>query len=167
MTILNPQNYSWATANVEQSETFGHHIGRLLTPADVVVLEGPLGAGKTALVRGIARGWGTLDRVTSPTYVLVQQYERPSDSHLFFHLDCYRLASVEDAETIGLEDILAADGPAVIEWGKRILKWLPADHLLITITPSAENERYFHLTAYGPRGNQLIADLRRELTPQL
>ncbi|MEM7347275.1 MAG: tRNA (adenosine(37)-N6)-threonylcarbamoyltransferase complex ATPase subunit type 1 TsaE, partial [Chloroflexota bacterium] len=101
---------------VETTELVGEMLGKQLQTADVICLIGELGAGKTALTRGIGRGWGTTQRVTSPTFTLINEYARPTDQSILYHLDCYRLVSEDDVETIGLEDILAADGAVIIEW---------------------------------------------------
>ena len=150
------------TDGVESSEALGEAIGRLLQNQDVISLNGPLGAGKTALTRGIARGWGTPDRVTSPTYTLVNEYRRAADAQTLFHLDCYRLSSADDAETIGLDDILAAEGAVVIEWADRIAAWLPLDRVEIHIAQPADETREFSFTAHGPRSRELIERLRQQ-----
>lgn len=150
------------TDRVESSEALGEKIGRLLQNQDVISLNGPLGAGKTALTRGIARGWGTLDRVTSPTYTLVNEYRRAADAQTLFHLDCYRLSSADDAETIGLDDILAAEGAVIIEWAERIAAWLPLDHVEIRIEQPAEEAREFSFIGHGLRSRQLIEQLQQQ-----
>lgn len=162
---MTPSTFEQISPGTAFSEALGAQLGRLLGPEDVVVLNGPLGAGKTALVRGIARGWGSLDRVTSPTYVIVQQYGRPADPLFFWHLDCYRLTTDDDAETIGLDDIFDRGGPVVIEWGERIKSWLPADHLCIDIEIQGQNERRLTLTPYGERSTTLLTHLTAAQEP--
>lgn len=151
--------YRLNTAAPEQTERLGEIMGRHLRSGDVLALEGPLGAGKTALARGIARGWGSRERVTSPTFTLVHAYSRPGDSTLLYHLDCYRLSGDEEAETIGLADILADEAAVMIEWGGRVASWLPADRLTIALAYRRDQmeERSLLLTAGGPRSAALLA----------
>lgn len=156
-----------ASRDMAESESIGEHLGRLLSEEDVIALIGPLGAGKTSLTRGIARGWGSPDRVTSPSYTFVQQYERPQNEMVFYHLDCYRLESEDDAETLGLDDLFAAAGPAVIEWGSRIATWLPPDHLTIEIEIEDDHRRLLTLKPSGPRSADLARHLRKSLSLNL
>lgn len=106
----------------------GRRIARRLGPARVLLLSGPLGSGKTALTRGIAGGLGVSGEtpVTSPTFSLVQQY--PTSTGLLLHLDLYRLDTLRDFYSIGIEDILADDGVVVIEWAEKLP--LPVDNPL-------------------------------------
>lgn len=149
------------TDGVNATEQLGESLGAELIVGDVICLIGRLGAGKTALTRGIGLGWGTLQRVTSPTFTLVNEYSRESDGAILYHLDCYRLMSADDVETIALDDILAANGALVIEWPQVAEEWLPADYLSIEITtdPNDDNCRQFQLTATGPRSAKILKNL--------
>ena len=98
----------------------GVRLGELLQPNDVVCLSGELGSGKTVLARGVGRGWGTAIRVTSPTFIVVNQYPRMHDDRILYHLDCYRLETEADVISAGLEDVLLAEGAFMIEWPERI-----------------------------------------------
>ena len=131
-----------------------------LGPGLVVLVGGAPGAGKTALTRGLARGWGALERVTSPTFTLINEYRRARDSERFYHVDAYRLSGAEEAVTTGLEDILDAPGVVVIEWPERIEPLLPAGRLWIDITAGGESERTFTLRPGGERAAQLVRELR-------
>ena len=144
---------------VDATESIGEKIGRLLKQGDVICLIGGLGAGKTALTRGIGRGWGTTQRVTSPTFTLINEYYRSQDHQILYHLDCYRLMSDDDVETIGLDDILAAEGAVVIEWPQVASDWLPADHLKIEFESVDENSRQLKLIAFGPRSQNILQQL--------
>ena len=148
------------TNGPSKTELVGQKLGQLLQPADVVCLIGGLGAGKTAFTRGVGRGWGTTGRVTSPTFTLVNEYSRPQDGKILFHLDCYRLISEDDVETIGLDDILAADGVVVIEWPQIAADWLPNDRLVIEIEVIDESTRSFQIKSSGPRSDNLMAQLK-------
>ena len=101
-----------------QTESLGEQWGRAAQPGLVIALSGDLGAGKTQLVRGFARGLGVTTRVHSPTFTLVNEY---SGGRLkLFHLDLYRLETPEQIHSAGIEEFLRPDGVAVIEWAERL-----------------------------------------------
>lgn len=91
-------------------------IGTRLTPGAIVLLRGPLGAGKTTLAKGIAAGLGVTDTVTSPTYTIVSDYRGRLDLH---HIDLYRIDGPEEFEQLGLDDALYGDAVSLIEWPER------------------------------------------------
>lgn len=108
----------------EQTEALGRRIGRAVRNGCVLALHGDLGAGKTVLARGVARGLGIVEPVTSPTFTVVQEYARPEGGWLF-HLDMYRIDDSEAALAFGVEEFLfAEDGIALVEWPERILDLL-------------------------------------------
>jgi tRNA threonylcarbamoyladenosine biosynthesis protein TsaE len=86
MPILDDRNFEFFSHSPEQTRRLGIQLGKLLSQGDVICLEGNLGAGKTTLIQGLARGWGALDQVSSPTYVIVNEYGRP-DGQTLFHVD--------------------------------------------------------------------------------
>jgi tRNA threonylcarbamoyladenosine biosynthesis protein TsaE len=101
-----------------ETEALGEAWGRTATPGLVIALNGDLGAGKTQLVRGLARGLGCRARVHSPTFTLVNEY---LDGRLpLYHLDLYRLETPEQIASAGLEDFLQPEGVTVIEWAARL-----------------------------------------------
>lgn len=105
------------TSTEAETETIGEEFGRTLTSGDVVLLFGELGAGKTAFVRGMARGLGANpDDVSSPTFTIVQEYA--AGTATLYHVDLYRLDPAE-VEDLGLEDLVAGDGVVAIEWAER------------------------------------------------
>lgn len=105
------------TSSEIETAAAGEALGATLGPGDVVLLYGDLGAGKTAFVRGIARGIGANpDEVTSPTFTIVQEYAGPSAT--LYHVDLYRLEGPE-IDDIGLEDLVSGDGIVAIEWAER------------------------------------------------
>lgn len=154
------------TTSAAQTETLGERIGRLLSAGLVLCLSGDLGAGKTALARGIGRGFGALEPITSPTFVLIHEHRRAADALLLYHLDCYRLETPESAETLGLEDILGSDEIAMIEWPERIVAYLPPDHLWIALEEGeAEGSREITFRAGGPRSQALLMALSESVQP--
>ncbi len=145
----------------EQTRRAGMRLGSLLQTGDVICLVGELGAGKTTLVQGIASGWGSLDQVTSPTFVLVNVYRRPEEDRLF-HLDAYRLSGAPEAEDLDLEN-LTSTGPLVVEWADRITAALPAERLLVAMRWIDEKQRDLLIHAYGERYQKMLANFRKKV----
>jgi tRNA threonylcarbamoyladenosine biosynthesis protein TsaE len=148
------------TSSPSETEQLGEQIGALLQGGDVLCLSGTLGAGKTCLVRGLARGWGAIERPTSPTFTLINQYRRVQGSQPFYHVDCYRLAGTVDAWTTGLEELFDPSSVMVIEWPERILDILPAERLWIDIRDLGDTSREFALAASGQRALALLDLIR-------
>ncbi len=161
MAILDEKTVDFISTSVEQTERLGVRLGQLLQLDDVIGLAGDLGAGKTAMARGIGRGWGTALRVTSPTFTVVNQYPRMSDGLILYHVDCYRLQSEGDVVTAGLEDVLSNDGAVMIEWPERIEKWLPQDRLTIQLRYLSETRRGMRIIASGDRSAALLKGFKR------
>lgn len=161
MAILDKWTIDFISSSEEQTVRLGVRLGGLLQPRDLLCFSGELGAGKTALARGVGRGWGTAVRVTSPSFTLVNQYPRPHDGRILYHIDCYRLTGEADAETVGLEDIFAADGAAMVEWPERITSWLADDRLWVTLTYMSETRRSLRFTATGERSAALLTDFKQ------
>lgn len=161
MAILDEKTVDFISTSVEQTERLGVRLGQLLQLDDVIGLAGDLGAGKTAMARGIGRGWGTALRVTSPTFTVVNQYPRMSDGRILYHVDCYRLQSEGDVVTAGLEDVLGNDGAVMIEWPERIEKWLPQDRLTIQLRYLSETRRGMRIIASGDRSAALLRGFKR------
>ena len=106
------------THSPAETEAVGEKIAKILAPGTVIAYAGDLGAGKTAFTRGLARGLGCTDLVTSPTYTIVNEY---LSGHLpLFHFDMYRLASSEDLWDIGWEDYLDRGGVCAVEWSENV-----------------------------------------------
>ncbi|MEX2532382.1 MAG: tRNA (adenosine(37)-N6)-threonylcarbamoyltransferase complex ATPase subunit type 1 TsaE [Nitriliruptoraceae bacterium] len=148
-------------ASAEQMQNFGVALSQLLQPGDVVALNGDLGAGKTCVVQGLARGLGVQAAVTSPTFVLMRQYEGRIP---LVHVDVYRLTALSDVNDLG-DDVLADDCITAIEWGEAIRSLLGDTFLEIDITvaPSEiEPERRIvtitgHGALWSERGEALSA----------
>ncbi|NDJ75617.1 MAG: tRNA (adenosine(37)-N6)-threonylcarbamoyltransferase complex ATPase subunit type 1 TsaE [Chloroflexi bacterium] len=150
----------FTTNSVTHTERLGTFLGQSLTGGEVVCLSGDLGAGKTALTRGIAAGWGALEAVTSPTFTVVHEHRRTQDSFVLYHVDCYRLSGPADAWGVGLDDMLYNDGVVVIEWPENVSAVLPADRLWIAFFLLDENRRQLTMSASGNRSQTLLETLR-------
>ena len=128
------------TETPEQTECVGRALAAQLRPGDVIACFGGLGAGKTALTRGIASGLGVTDAVTSPTYTIVNEYL--SGRMPLFHFDMYRLGSADDLFDIGWEDYLARGGVCAVEWSENVEEALSgAIRITISKDPADENVR--------------------------
>jgi tRNA threonylcarbamoyladenosine biosynthesis protein TsaE len=127
------------TYNIAETLEFGVQLARELQRGDVVALSGELGTGKTALVKGIARGLGITVDVTSPTFTLIHEYN--GGQMPLYHIDLYRLDGLPQALAIGLEDYLNGQGVTLIEWAERIASLLPPHTTRIRIRSLAENTR--------------------------
>lgn len=109
--------------SAEETQAIGERLGARLTPGAVVACTGELGAGKTCFLQGLARGLGVTADVTSPTFVLINQYRGRLP---VYHLDAYRTGSLTELVDLGLEELLHGDGVTVIEWADKLLPLLPA-----------------------------------------
>jgi len=161
MPILIGNNFEFFSHSPHQTRRLGIHIGGYLKLGDIICLEGDLGSGKTVLVQGIAQGWGALDPVSSPTYMIVNEYRRP-DKQRLFHLDAYRLENVLDAEFLDFDRMLA-QGPIVIEWAERIKSVLPETYLWIHLDYTGMEHRAMMLNPQGKRYEILVEKVRQKL----
>ena len=160
MPILDPNTVECFSRSADQTRRFGMRLGNLLRPGDLIGLTGDLGAGKTTLISGVAKGWGSPDPVTSPTFVLVNEYYR-FDNSVLFHMDAYRIGSIWEAEELDLERMLQK-GPLLIEWAEQIRDILPEESLWIHMKYISEGIRSFTLKPTGKRYNKLTAEFRRQ-----
>ena len=128
----------YITTSPEQTEAVGAALGAVLKPGTVIAYTGDLGAGKTAFTRGVARGLGAMERVTSPTYTIVNEYL--SGRLPLFHFDMYRLESFDDLWDIGWEDYLQRGGVCCVEWSENVADAME-DALYISIEKTGEDSR--------------------------
>lgn len=148
------------TDNVAATQALGARLALLLQPGDVLALSGDLGAGKTAFTQGLAQGLGITRPVTSPTFVLVNEYPL-SGGLALQHVDCYRLANAPlEMWDAGLSDLFAGDNIVVIEWADRIPELLPEDHLEVAFTYLDDNHRRLCFVARGETFAGRLADFR-------
>ena len=139
----------YTTAGEEQTEALGVRLGQLIQPGAVIAYTGDLGAGKTAFTRGLARGLGIPDRVTSPTFTIVNEYE--GGRLPLFHFDMYRLASADELFDIGWEDYLARGGVCAVEWSENVAEAMDESTIRVDIRRGdGENQRIVTIEN-GPR----------------
>lgn len=131
--------------SAEETRALGERLGARLGKSDVVACVGALGAGKTCFLQGLARGLGVQTDVTSPTFVLVNEYE---GRLRVYHVDAYRTTSLTELVDIGIEEMLHGDGVTVVEWADKLLPLLPARAITVTISGLGDEPREIELT--GP-----------------
>jgi tRNA threonylcarbamoyladenosine biosynthesis protein TsaE len=145
----------------EQTQLLGSYLGELAQKADVFLLVGELGTGKTCLVQGIARGLDVKEYAFSPSFVILREYHGRLP---LYHIDFYRLDHIEEIADLGLEEYFYGDGVCVVEWAEKGLQILPRDNLLITVhyIPASQTGRSICLKSQGGRYCELIEQLRRK-----
>ena len=152
----------------EQTRRVGRRLGEALETGDVICLQGDLGAGKTTFVQGIAQGWGSVDSVSSPTFILVNVYRQADQSKggstlpLLFHMDAYRLDSTPEAEELDLDSMLA-QGALLIEWPERMNGLIPKEHLWVNLEHIDDEEREMKFKASGKRYDKLLEIIRHAI----
>ncbi len=134
------------TCSEAETELLGQRLAPHLAPGTVIAYEGDLGAGKTAFTRGLARGLGITERVTSPTYTIVNEY--PGTVPLF-HFDMYRLGSSEELFDIGWEDYLSRGGILAVEWSQRVADALEGALHIVIEKGDTENSRIITIEGGG------------------
>ena len=139
-----------------ETRAFGERLARALRAGDVLLLEGNLGAGKSELTRGIARGLGVTATVTSPSFTILNVYEEGRVP--LYHFDWYRLQSAEELYEMGMDEYLGGDGVAVVEWPSQCPEAIPEDYLAVAIEPVGESERRLTLTPRGAFRNVRMED---------
>lgn len=151
-----PVRGAWQIVSSSQRHTdrLGQAIGQTLRGGETIALYGPLGAGKTALVRGIAQGLGAESTaVTSPTFVLIHEYQGRLP---LAHVDLYRVRSARDLDSTGLLDYFCGPTVTAVEWADKGAQVLPSDRLEIVLSHQAARSRVIRLQATGPRSAGLL-----------
>ena len=136
----------------------GERLGALARSGDVYLLVGNLGSGKTCLTQGIARGVGVLGPVTSPSFIIANEY--PGRLRLY-HIDLYRMENLQEVYDLGLDDYFYGDGVCAVEWADRAMASMPPEHLLISLEYLDETRRHLSLHPEGTRYLELETELKR------
>ena len=142
----------YITHSAAETEALGARLAETLAAGDVVAFEGDLGAGKTAFTRGLARGLGIREAVTSPTYTIVNEY--PQGRLPLFHFDMYRLHDADELFDLGWEDYLDRGGVCAVEWSENVREALE-DPIWVSIRRDPDREETRHITVTGGRHENL------------
>lgn len=138
MSAMETWPKTYTTTSEEATEQVAAEIAKWFQAGDVIALHGELGAGKTCLVRGLAKGLGSSDLVNSPTFTIINQYQGRLP---IYHFDVYRMNDVVEIEDLDLDYYLYGQGVSIIEWAEKALPLLPPDHWSITIKIDFQNTR--------------------------
>lgn len=134
-------------ASAEETQAAGEAFSLLLRPGDIVLLSGPLGAGKTTFTQGAGRGLGVRDRVTSPTFTMVRQHECVNDLGIttLHHADVYRVGSLGEVDDLALGELVEESGVALVEWGDIALSVFGLDVITVSFVIDERNGRTLHV----------------------
>lgn len=145
--------------SAEATHKIGEKLGKLLSKGNILCLSGDLGAGKTALTQGIAKGMGVNEYVTSPTYTIINEYQGRIP---LYHFDVYRLNDVEEMYELGYEEYFFGDGAVVVEWADIVRDIVPEERLWITILHAKdENSREIILEPTGETYEEIVKGLEQ------
>lgn len=161
MIMSNGNIFRITSGNPKQTQHIGVEIGKLAQKGDVLLLIGDLGTGKTCLTQGIAWGLGIKEYTSSPSFMVVKQYQGRIP---LYHIDLYRLDQVAEILNLGLDDYLYGQGICVIEWADRGLETLPEENLLIRMSHISNIRRSLQLEPRGKRYTELLSELRFHLS---
>ena len=158
------QALDFISHSTTQTQRVGSRLGEMLAGGDLILLDGPLGSGKTLLTQGIAHGLGINDYVTSPSFTLLNEYRpRESGGRLpLYHIDLYRLGDAsKEAVSMGMEEYFYGEGVTVVEWAERASDILPPDHLLIRLSIVSDYKRGVYMIPHGARYADLLREFKR------
>lgn len=138
------------TNSTEETREFGKKLAKQLGPGSVVALTGSLGSGKTVLIQGICLGFGVEEAVTSPSFVIINEYpgKRGGSGIWIYHFDLYRLENVEEFVRLGYEEYFYGKGISLIEWAEKAKPFLPRKRLEISLRILSENERQIEVRRF-------------------
>jgi tRNA threonylcarbamoyladenosine biosynthesis protein TsaE len=148
------------TRSPEETRRFGSALGASLEPGAFVGLVGPLGSGKTVVVQGAARALGHDGYVSSPSFVIVNEYVGRVP---ILHVDLYRIADARELDDIGYREIFFSDSVALVEWSDRVPDLVPPDRLHVQITIEGRDVRVIEVSAAGEAANRVLCRLRENL----
>jgi tRNA threonylcarbamoyladenosine biosynthesis protein TsaE len=158
-SALSNRHWQLLSTSHRHTDRLGQAIGRALRGGETIALYGPLGAGKTALVRGIAQGLGASPAaISSPTFVMIHEYDQGRLP--LAHVDLYRIRSPRELESIGLSEYFSGQTVTAIEWADKGLAALPQDRIEITLNHRAAQSRAIQFRATGPKSDEVISLVR-------
>ena len=148
--------FSLNSLSPKHTISIGVKIGKTAIPGDVVLLIGNLGAGKTCMVKGIAKGLEATGRVQSPTFVLAREMKGRIP---LYHLDLYRLGDVNEVDDLGIDEYIYGTGLTVIEWADKGLELMPPENLTVYFETTGENSRNIKFAATGKRYVDMLKEI--------
>lgn len=153
----------YLTQSTEETSKIGEQLGKLVDIGNIICLSGDLGAGKTAFTKGLAKGLGVGDYVTSPTYTIINEYEGRLP---LYHFDVYRLNDVEEMYELGYEEYFFGDGVVVLEWADIVKEIIPKERLWITILNSkGDDSREIIMEATGEAYDKILKGMGQNEDP--
>lgn len=149
--------FPYLSSSPEETLGLGHKLAAYLTGDEIIALEGDLGTGKTVLAKGIIKGLGIEDPVTSPTFTIIHEFP-----HLFpiYHMDLFRIHEGEELLEVGFTHYLYGEGIKIIEWPEVAYGLFPKEHLIISIQWSREDQRLLTFKPFGARYGELVKELK-------
>jgi tRNA threonylcarbamoyladenosine biosynthesis protein TsaE len=156
--ILDKQTVDFVSHSAEQTRRMGARLGQLFAGGEVICLTGDLGTGKTCLVQGIGQGLEFDDRITSPTFTLVNEYR--GGRLTLYHVDLYRIVDAKAALTFGLDEYLYNDGVCAIEWAERVQELWPDEYLRVSMRHIDETKRGLTLRGFGIQYERLVKQFK-------
>jgi tRNA threonylcarbamoyladenosine biosynthesis protein TsaE len=147
-----------------QTQRLGMRLGELLRGAELILLNGQLGTGKTTFTQGVAGGMGISGNINSPTFTLLKEYagrHRSRPGPALYHFDLYRLDDAEEIFALGFEEYFTSDGVCVVEWAEKADLYWPTDHLDIRLKMLSETKRGLYFTATGTRYCELLRQFQK------
>jgi len=157
--ILDEHTVDLVSHGADQTRRLGNRLGELMEGGEVICLTGELGTGKTCLAQGIGAGLGVVDRITSPTFTLINEYR--GGRLTLYHVDLYRIVDAKAALAFGLDDYMYGEGVCAIEWAERVREVWPEELLLVSLRHIDETKRGVTLRAYGARYKRLLAAFKQ------
>lgn len=157
-TVLTPHMLDFISHSAAQTVRIGQRLGEQLQGGDLVLLQGNLGVGKTQLARGMVLGLGSADLVTSPSFVLINEYRAGPQwpGMRIHHADLYRIEDPAELTSTGLEELWNSRDVCLIEWAERAGDWLPAERLTVYLDHLDETKRVLRLVPQGRRYEHLV-----------
>jgi tRNA threonylcarbamoyladenosine biosynthesis protein TsaE len=158
------EHLTLTTHSPVETQELGVVLGRLLEGHELICLEGELGTGKTTLIQAIGRAQGVASPITSPTFTLVNEYQGQKGK--LYHVDLYRLDTLEEIIQAGIDSYLYGEGIRLFEWAEKVRHILPEEYLYLTLTHSGHDQRRIALKAKGGSCSLLLGHLREALESQ-
>ncbi|MFQ5858888.1 MAG: tRNA (adenosine(37)-N6)-threonylcarbamoyltransferase complex ATPase subunit type 1 TsaE [Anaerolineae bacterium] len=159
--ILSPDTLDTISHSPDQTRRLASRLVSLLEGGETICLKGPLGAGKTTFAQGVGQGLGIEEPIISPTFTLIREYGPVDDYPAMYHIDFYRLESLEELHTLGLDDYFYSDGVCVVEWPERAEMLLPQERLWIEMRTVNDTKRGLLIRADGDRYRQLLRAFKK------